>query len=106
MDNLTATALSSMIHEQFEKWNAQKDVMNQLKEGLLEGCTDENTQEEIYAKMIINSMEIAAGISAKIILEILLTNGMFEAADEKTIRRNLFSVVEERSPEAGINEDK
>lgn len=93
MDNLTATALSSMIHEQFEKWNEQKDVMNQLKEGLLEGCTDENTQEEIYAKMIINSMEIAAGISAKIILEILFTAGVMEPVEEEKLRKNVLSVI-------------
>ena len=93
MDNLTATALSSMIHEQFEKWNEQKDVMNQLKEGLLEGCTDENTQEEIYAKMIINSMEIAAGISAKIILEIVFTAGVMEPVEEEKLRKNVLSVI-------------
>lgn len=93
MDNLTAVALSSMIHEQFERWNEQKDVMNQLKEGLLEGCTDENTQEEIYAKMIINSMEIAAGISAKIILEILFTAGVMEPVEEEKLRKNVLSVI-------------
>lgn len=93
MDNLTVTALSSMIHEQFERWNEQKDVMNHLKEGLLEGCTDENTQEEIYAKMIINSMEIAAGISAKIILEILFTAGVMEPVEEEKLRKNVLSVI-------------
>lgn len=106
MDKLMEKALHSMIHKQFETWKAQNAAVEEIERGLLCGCVETDRAEKIYAKMIINSMEIAAEISAKIILEILLTNGMFEAADEKTIRRNLFSVVEERSPEAGINEDK
>lgn len=93
MDNLTATALSSMIHEQFERWNEQKDVMNQLEEGLLEGCTCEDTKEEIYSRMIINSMEIAANISAKIIMEILFANGVMKPAAEERLRKNVLTVV-------------
>ncbi|MDE5699159.1 MAG: hypothetical protein K2I96_17425 [Lachnospiraceae bacterium] len=93
MDNLTATALSSMIHEQFERWNEQKDVMNRLKKGLLEGCTDEDSSEEVYSKMIINSMEIAANISAKIIMEILFTTGIMEPVEEEKLRKNVLSVI-------------
>ena len=93
MDNLTATALSSMIHEQFVSLSEQKDVMNQLKERLLEGCTRQDTKEEIYSRMIVNSMEIAANISAKIIMEILFTAGVMEPAAEEQLRKNVLTVV-------------
>ena len=43
--------------------------------------------------MIINSMEIAAGVSAKIILEILLTAGVIEPVEEEKLRRNVLSVI-------------
>ena len=93
MDNLTATALSSMIHEQFVKWNEQEEVMNLLKDGLFEGCTGEDAAEKIYAKMIINSMELAANVSAKIILEILITAGVMEPVEEEKLRKNVLSVI-------------
>ncbi len=93
MDNLTATALNSMIHKQFESWKGQEDVMEELKSELLKGCTDKDSTEEIFAMMIINSMEIAAGISAKVILEILLTAGVVKPVEEEKLRRNFLSVV-------------
>ena len=93
MDNLTATALSSMIHEQFVKWNEQEDVMNQLKEVLLSECANEDTIEEVFSKMIINSMELAANVSAKIILEILFTAGVMEPVEEEKLRKNVLSVI-------------
>lgn len=93
MDNLTATALSSMIHKQFVLWNEQKDVMDNLKEELLKGCTHEDTTEEVFSKIIINSMEIAADVSAKIILEILFTAGLMEPAEEERLRKNVLSVI-------------
>lgn len=93
MDNLTATALSSMIHEQFVKWNEQEDIINQLKEVILRECTNEDTTEEVFSKMIINSMELAANISAKIILEILITAGVMEPVEEEKLRKDILSVI-------------
>ncbi len=93
MDNLTATALSSMIHKQFELWNEQEDIMNNFKEELLKGCTHEDTTEEVFSRMIVNSMEIAANVSAKIILEILFTGGLMEPAEEERLRKNVLSVI-------------
>ncbi len=93
MDNLTALALSSMIHEQFASWNEQEEVMNNLKEELFKGCTHEDKKEEVISKMIINSMEIAANISARIIFEILLTAGLMEPVEEEQLRKNVLSVI-------------
>lgn len=93
MNDLTATALHSMIHKQFELWNEQGDIVEKIRSGLLEGCTKEDSAEEVYARMIFNAMEIAAGISAKVILEMLLTSGVIEPSDEEQIRKSVLSVV-------------
>lgn len=106
MDNLMEKALHSMIHKQFATWNAQNAAVNEIKRGLLQGCDKADSVEEVYARMIINSMEVAAEISAKIILEILLTAGVFEAADERQLKKLIFSVVKEQVPECDINGDK
>lgn len=106
MDDLTATALHSMIHRQFEAWNAQDNVMDGFKNRLLQGCTDEDSRDEVYAMMIINAMELAADISAKVILEILFVNRMMQPLDEDQIRKNMFSVCgdrEARIPDAGAS---
>lgn len=50
MDNLTATALSSMIHEQFERWNEQKDVMNQLKKDYLKAVPTRTAAKKFIPK--------------------------------------------------------
>lgn len=103
MDKLMEKALHSMIHRQFETLNTQDATVGEIKRRLLQGCDETDSAEEIYAKMIINSMEIAAEISAKIILEILIAAGMFESADERQLRRALFSVVEETVPVPDVN---
>ncbi len=64
MDNLMAISLQSMIHEQFVKWNEQEDIVEEITNALTQNCTNEDTREEVFARMVFNSMEIAAGISA------------------------------------------
>lgn len=93
MDNLTATALSSMIHEQFESWKAQDDVRKEIEDAILLGCEKKDSTEEIFVKMLFNSMEIAAGISAKVILEILITAGVIEPVEETKLRKDILSVI-------------
>ena len=93
MDNLTATALSSMIHEQFELWKSQDDVRKEIENGILLGCEKKNSMEEIFVKMLFNSMEIAAGISAKVIFEILITAGVMEQVEEEKLRKDILSVI-------------
>lgn len=103
MDKLMEKALHAVIHKQFETWNAQNAAVDEIERGLLFGCDKADCAERIYAKMIINSMRIAAEISAKIILEMLLTAEVIEPADEKLLRKDLFSVVKEPVPASGIN---
>lgn len=106
MNKLMEQAIHTMIHKQFELWNEQDAVMNEFMRGLFHGCTNEDSRDEVYARMIINSMEIAAEISAKIVVEMLFTSGVFESVDERQLRKSLLSIVKEQNPEPGINEDK
>lgn len=103
MDNLTATALHSMIYEQFESWDSQEDARKEIEDGILRGCERKDSTEEIFVKMLFNAMKISAEISAKIVLEILLTAGVVKPADERQLRKDILSVVKENDP--GYNAD-
>ncbi len=106
MDDLTATALHSMIHKQFESWRASNDYIGEFERGLFQGVTHEDSKDKVYTKMILNSMNIAADISAKIILEILITAGVIKPADERQLRRDILSVVKGQSSVSDMNEDR
>lgn len=90
MDNLTATALQSMIHKQFESWQGQDAVMDEIERALFHGCREGDSHEEVCARAILNSMEIAAEI---VIMEILIANNVIRLADEEQIRKSIISVV-------------
>ena len=106
MDNLMEKALHSMIYEQFESWNSQEDVMKEIEEGMLHGCERKDSMEVIFVKMLFNAMKISAEISAKIILEILLTAGVIKPADERQLRKDILSVVKENDPGYNANGDR
>ena len=93
MDDLTATALNAMIHKQFETWKNNDAFMDEIVETMCRGCKEEDSRDEVFIRMIYNSMEVAACVSAQIIMEILVTAGVVKPADEEQLRRNVLSVV-------------
>ena len=103
MDDLMATALHSMIHKCFETWNGQDDARKEIENAILCGCERKDSTERIFVKMLFNAMEISAEISAKVILEILLTAGVIEPADERQLRKDILSIVKGNDP--GCNAD-
>lgn len=96
MDDLMERALSSTIHKQFESWRGQGDAVNEIEKALFQDCTHDDNKEMVYAKMIINSMEVAAFISTKIIMEMLITGGVIRPADKKKLMKECMSVVKEK----------
>lgn len=92
MDDLMESSLRSMIHGQFQSWE-QGNTVDEIKGALFNGCTEEDSEKKVYAKMILNAMEISTFISAKVILEILLTGGVIEPADESKLRKNILHIV-------------
>lgn len=103
MDNLMAAALHSVIYEQFESWNSQDDVRKEIENGILYGCEKKDSMEEIFVKMLFNAMKISAEISAKVILEMLLTEGVIKPADERQLRKDIISIVKEQVSVSDIN---
>ena len=87
MRNATEQGLNYLVREQFER---NKDI---LLEAVMRGCEEKDSYHEIYAKMLINSMEISAEISTKVILEMLLKLGIVDEKDEREIMRNVLRVV-------------
>ena len=103
MDDLTATALHSMIYKQFESWDSQDDDRKEIEDAILYGLEKKDSMERIFVKMLFNAMKISAEISAKIIFEILLTAGVVKPADERQLRKDILFVVKENDP--GYNAD-
>lgn len=91
MKDLMAIALHCMVHDEFEAMRSQDAVMGNIKKDLFWGCDKEDSKDEIYVKMIINAMEIAAYISLKSITDILLDAGVFAEIDDRRLRKIILS---------------
>ncbi len=91
MKDLMAIALHCMVHDEFEAMRSQDAVMGNMKKDLFWGCDKEDSKDEIYVKMIINAMEIAAYISLKSITDILLDAGVFAEIDDRRLRKIILS---------------
>ena len=103
MDALMTAALHSMICKQFEFWASQDAVRKEIENGILYGCEKKDSMEDIFVKMLFNAMKISAEISAKVILEILLTAEVIEPADERRLRKDIISIVKEQVSASDIN---
>lgn len=100
-------ALHSMIYKQFERWDEQGDTKEEIIEkGIFHGLEEGDGMEERYAKMLVNAMKISAEISAKVILEILLSAGVVEPTDERQLRKNFISIVKEQDLVCDINQGR
>lgn len=106
MDNLMEKALHSMIYKQFESWNAQDDAMSEIENGILHGCDRADSMERLCVKTLFIAMKISAEISAKVILEMLLTGGVIKPADEHQLRKDILSVVKKQNLVSGIDGDR
>lgn len=87
MRNATEQGLNCLVRRQFER---NKDI---LLETVMRGCEEKDSYHEIYAKMLLNSMEISAEISTRIIMEMMILLGMVDEKDEKEIMKKMIYVV-------------
>ena len=106
MDNLMEKALHSMIYKQFDSWYLQNDCRKEIEDAILYGCEKKDDTERIFVKMLFNAMKISAEISAKIVLEMLLTGGVVKPADERQLRKDILSVVKENDPGCNVDGDR
>lgn len=55
------------------------------------GADDSMPAEQIYSKMIANSIQISTQLSVKIVLELLFQSGLIEELDVKSLLEQLSS---------------
>lgn len=87
MNRLAELVIEDKVKAQFVH---NRDI---IEEALLRDCEKTDSYDRIYTKMLVNSMEISADISTKIILEILISLGVIGENDEKQIRKKIMSVI-------------
>lgn len=85
MDDLIRKVIEQEVARQL---NEQKE---ELQKSLLQGCGEKDTSEEIYTRMIVNSVYISVTLAADIAIGILLRGGV-QPRSEEELRRSLFAV--------------
>lgn len=87
MTNLTSEMISQIVREQILNNDIAKHVFN--------GTTGSMSTDEIYAKMVLNAIEISTQLSVKIIMEFLYQSGLVDEPDTKTLLKQLSSRLED-----------
>ena len=95
MSDLMAMAIEAKVNQLFE---SRKE---HILEKLFDGCDNTDSYEQVYAKGIYNAMIISVDLSVELVIDTLMSLGIVGAADEKKIRKEIFSAVktEERISE-------
>ena len=95
MSDLMATAIETKINQLFEL--RKEHIIKKI----FDGCDNMDSYEQVYAKGIYNSMIISVDLSVELVIDTLMSLGIVGAADEKKIRKEIFSAVrtEEQIPE-------
>lgn len=89
MDELTNKVLRTIISEQIK--NNRSEIVNSICNT---NTSPKMNYEELYAQMILNSVEVSVELSIKIISDLLIQNGIIEA-DPVQMRKFLLKPLEE-----------
>ena len=89
MNDLMRVAIENEVRRQMDM---QKE---ELHKALFRGCDNEDTFEEIFSKMVINSVYCSVTLAAEMAIGILLEGGAVPRSEEE-LRRTLFSVCGEK----------
>lgn len=85
MNILTSEVVEKIINEQI---NAnQTEIISKITNG----TDDSMSVEQIYSRMIVNSIQISTQLSVKIVLELLFQSGLIEELDVKSLLKQLSS---------------
>ena len=85
MNILTSEVVEKIINEQI---NAnQTEIISKITNG----TDDSMSAEQIYSRMIVNSIQISTQLSVKIVLELLFQSGLIEELDVKSLLKQLSS---------------
>jgi len=89
MDELTNKVLHKIITDQIK--NNQLEILNSV---FRTNTTPNFRNEDLYAQMILNSIEVSVDLSLKIMIELLTQNGIIEA-DPVQMRKYLLTLHKE-----------
>ncbi len=81
----------SIIRREIDK--QLHEQLAELQGDLMRGCGEKDSYEDIYSKMIINSIVISVKITATMIIEALFDTGVWEPRSDDDMRKDLFAVV-------------
>lgn len=87
MKDLTSEIISKIVKEQI--------LNNDIECQIFNGTDESMTSEQIYAKMVLNSVEISAQLSVKIIMEFLYQSDLVSEPDTKLLLKQLSSRIKE-----------
>ena len=88
MSDLMAAAIEAKINQLFE--SRKEHIIKKL----FDGCDNMDSYEQVYANGIYNAMIISVDLSVELVIDTLMSLGIVGAADEKKIRKELFSAVQ------------
>lgn len=82
----------SVIQREIDK--QLHEQLAELQGDLMRGCEEKDSYEDIYSKMIVNSVVISVKITATMIMEALFDTGVWEPRPDDEMRKGLFVVVD------------
>ena len=94
MDDLIRTVIAREVGKQLDR---QKE---ELHEALFQGCDYNDTFEQIFSRMVINSVYCSVSLAAEVAIGILLESGEFTPHSEQELRRRIFSVYGQKDEQA------
>lgn len=86
MNDLIRTVIAGEVAKQLDR---QKE---ELHEALFQGCDYNDTFEQIFSQMVVNSVYYSVSLAAEVAIGILLESGEFTPRSEEELRRHIFSV--------------
>lgn len=83
MKEITSEMINQIIREQI--------CLNDIGKQILNGTNESMSHEQVYAKMVLNSIEISVQLSVKIIMEFLYQSELVDEPDAKLLLKQLSS---------------
>lgn len=91
MEDGTSELIRSVIGQEIDRWFSEQG--DWLKENILSGCDETDSYENIYSRMVLNSIATSVKLAADIAITFLIKAGVSEPKSEEELRRLLMLVV-------------
>ena len=91
MEDSTSELIRSVIGQEIDRWFSEQG--DWLMENILSGCDETDSFQNIYSRMVVNSIITSVKMAADIAISFLIKAGISEPKNEEELRRLLMSVV-------------